>query len=116
MIRPTQRPRVGCARLIVAIGVITLLAGACTGETATPVDLDADPTTTSTSGAAPGDDDATTDDPNAGERERVRQLAEQQCLDDPDKVEGVIRIVDPVTDQVVSEIVVDCAVVRAARE
>ncbi len=56
------------------------------------------------------------EDPNAEERDRVRQLAEQQCLDDPAKTEGVIRIVDPQTDQVVSEFVVDCAEVRAAQD
>lgn len=56
------------------------------------------------------------DDPNAEAREQIRQLAEQQCLDDPTKTEGVIRIVEPDTEQVVGEMIVDCAEVRAGTD
>lgn len=45
--------------------------------------------------------------------EQMRELAEQQCLDDPTLDEGVIEAVDPERpDVVVSSIAVDCATVR----
>lgn len=54
----------------------------------------------------------TTEDPNAEARQQVIDAAEQQCLDDPDLDEGVVRIVDAETDEVVNEYRVDCDDVR----
>lgn len=94
------------SRVAVRISLLafSLLLMSCGGEDATPIDLDA---TTSTVGPL------IDDDPNAESRQLVQDLAEQQCLDDPAKVEGVIRIVDPDTDEVVGEFLADCAEVRA---
>jgi hypothetical protein len=45
--------------------------------------------------------------------EQMQDLAEQQCLDDPDLVEGVIEAVDPSNpDLVLASVVVDCDDVR----
>ncbi len=81
---------------------------ACTGEASTPIDLRATTTSAPPVTGVPLLDD----DPNAEAREQIRQLAEQQCLDDPTKTEGVVRIVEPETEQVVGELIVDCAEVR----
>ena len=40
-------------------------------------------------------------------------FAEQQCFDDPEAEEGVIRIVEPESEEVVGEVVVDCEEVRS---
>ncbi len=45
--------------------------------------------------------------------EQMRDAAEQQCLDDPDLAEGYVRAVSPDTDEVMAELSVDCAEVRA---
>lgn len=97
------------AGLMIAIGVLS----ACSGEASTPIDLRA---TTTTEGPPISGVPLPEDDPNAEAREQVRQLAEQQCLDDPSKTEGVIRIVEPETEEIVGELIVDCAEVRAANE
>jgi len=77
---------------------------ACTGEE--PVEIDLNETVPPTT-EAPEDDD-----PNAAERQRLQELAEQQCLDDPSKEAGTVRIVDPATNEVVSELTVQCSEVR----
>ncbi len=97
---------------VVACVVLVTTVGACTDETATPVDFDA-VTTTSVADPAAGE---TVDDPNAEARAEVDRLAREQCLDDPELEVGTVRIVDPTTDEVVSEYVVDCAEVRADDE
>lgn len=82
--------------------MVALSLCACTDEVPEPIDLDGTTSTTEIDLA----------DPNAGERERMQELARQQCLDDPDRVEGVVRLVDPETDQAVAEVVVRCDEVR----
>ena len=82
--------------------LVIFLVSACTGEEPREIDLNATiPATT-----------ATDDDPNAAQRAEIRELAEQQCIDDPTKEVGTVRIIDPETNQQVSELVVDCSEVR----
>jgi hypothetical protein len=82
-----------------------VLAG-CTGEEATPVDEL--PLTTI---EAPG---AGVSTPHLLEpTEEMWNLARQQCLDDPDLVQGEVNAVDPSnSDQVLASAVVDCSTVR----
>ncbi len=84
--------------------MVSLGIAACTGEEPVPIDLDATIPPTS----APANED----DPNAAQRVEIQQLAEQQCLDDPELEVGTVRIVDPVTNEVVSELVIQCDEVR----
>ncbi|MDA3039619.1 MAG: hypothetical protein O3C27_08835 [Actinomycetota bacterium] len=88
--------------------LLALLAvAACTGEEATPVDLDQGP---SSSSAPPT---ASSEDQNEAARAQALAYATQQCFDDADASEGIIQIVDPETDQVVGTVTVDCAEARA---
>lgn len=95
-----------------------LVLAACSAEDADPVDLDRIETTqdpvTSGNPVTSGDREAADD--NAESRRLAQQHAEQQCIDDPAATEGVIRIVDPETDEVVAEVIVDCVDVRASGE
>ena len=45
--------------------------------------------------------------------DQMRDAAAQQCLDDPDLAEGYVRAVSSDTDEVLAEISVDCADIRA---
>jgi hypothetical protein len=74
----------------------------CTGEEPQKIDLNATipPTTTD-----PGD-------PNSAQRAEMQRLAEQQCIDDPSKEVGTVRIIDPENNEQVSELVVQCSEVR----
>jgi hypothetical protein len=84
-----------------ALALTFTLVG-CTGEEPQEIDLDATiPPTT-----------ADPDDPNAAERAEMLTLAEQQCIDDPSKAVGTVRIIDPETGDQVSELVVQCAEIR----
>jgi hypothetical protein len=82
--------------------VATLVLVGCTGEEPEEIDLNATipPTTL--------DDN----DPNAAQREEMRRLAEQQCIDDPSKQVGIVRIIDPETNEQVAELIVECSEVR----
>jgi hypothetical protein len=74
----------------------------CSGEEPQPIDLTETVTTLDPGSVEPGD-------PNATERQRMQELAEQQCRDDPDLERGVVRLVDPRTDETLAEVVADCA-------
>lgn len=87
----------------VGSALVIMLSG-CTGEEPVEIDLDATIPPTSVS--------ADPDDPNAAQRQELQQLAEQQCLNDPELTEGTVRIVDPETNEVVSELIVQCDEVR----
>ncbi len=118
--------------LLVAVVTLAAVASSCTEEKATPVDLDAVPSTaadsatgsqatdssgTVTSGTmAPLSDEVDPDDPNAEARQQVIDAARQQCLDDPEQVEGVVRIVVADTGEVANEYRVNCDEVRAEEE
>ncbi len=97
------------------------LSAACTqGEEPVPIDFDSSSTpgddgAPSTEGSTVGSAPEVVDDVNAEANQMVVDAAEQQCLDDPDKVEGVVRIVAPDTGDVVSEYRVDCSEVRAGQ-
>ncbi len=84
-----------------ALALTFTLVG-CTGEEPQEIDLNATipPATTDP------------DDPNAAQRAEMRTLAEQQCIDDPSKEVGTVRIIDPETGEQVSELVVQCSEVR----
>ncbi len=98
-----ETPNRRLAALVFTVVITTTLLG-CTGEEPIPVDLNETiPSTT----LAPDPDD-----PNAAERQRMEDLAAQQCLDDPELAEGVTRLVDPETNEAVAEVTVDCATVR----
>jgi len=92
---------------------LSLCLAACTTEATTPVDLSG--TTTTTLANPHGSVDPETD-PNAEVRAQAQQLADAQCLEDETLEEGIIRIVDPDTDEVVGEISADCEAVRLAAE
>ncbi len=105
-----------------AVVAFVLAASACTdGEEPVPIDFSDSDSPVGGEDAEDGtpeattEDDtttATTEDPNAEVRQQVIDAAEQQCLDDPTLTEGVVRLVDPETDEVVNEYVADCAEVR----
>lgn len=98
------KPRFDIARRSLALGVIAFGFTSCTGEEPVPIDLNSTvPPTTAA---------ADENDPNAAQRQEIQQLAEQQCLDDPDLEEGTVRIVDPATDEIVSELIIPCSEVR----
>lgn len=90
-------------RIVVLATVLGGLA-ACSGEEARPIDLQGPTSSSSTSLVAT---------PHAvGENPQARFHAERQCREDPELDQGVIRIVDPASDAVVGEVVVECAAVR----
>ncbi|MFW2381509.1 MAG: hypothetical protein ACN4GZ_07105 [Acidimicrobiales bacterium] len=84
------------------LAVAALLLVGCAGEEPQEIDLtETIPPTTSNP-----------DDPNAAQRAEMRRLAEQQCIDDPSKDVGTVRIIDPETNEQVSELIVQCSEVR----
>lgn len=91
----------------VVVGSILLL-GACTGEDATPLDeLD------EIDGVPGGEVEAPNVTHALEPNDEMRDLAEQQCLDDPDLEVGEISAVDPDDpDQVLLTVTVDCADLR----
>ena len=89
------------AALTLAVGVV--LATACSGEEAIPIDPANPPVTVP---------DLTDVTHQLEPTDEMRAVAEQQCRDDPDLVEGYVRAVDPSTGDVLAEISVDCADVR----
>lgn len=96
-----KTPRFLNLRLIPLVVAAALLASACIDDSATPIQ--------------PG---AVAEDPigniqhSLEPTEQMRDAAEQQCLDDPDLVEGYVRAVDPATEQILSEAWVFCSEVR----
>lgn len=92
---------------------LTLVFGACTGEDAEPVDFSS--TSTSVTSQTQSDFDASNveDGPNAEQNRITLGFAEQQCLDDPDLEQGYVQIVDPSTNEKVSEVTVECDEVRS---
>ncbi len=89
---------------VVAGTVIALLFGGCSSEQAVPIDpanppvLDVEPPDVSHP---------------IGPTPQMEQLARQQCVDDPTLDQGYVEAVDPTTDEVMTEITVDCDEVRA---
>lgn len=79
----------------------TFVLAACSGEEPEPIDLTETVTTADQEPSDPAD-------PNAGERQRMQDLADQQCRDDPELERGVVRLVDPRTDEILAEVVVEC--------
>ncbi|MEM7339237.1 MAG: hypothetical protein AAF467_11345 [Actinomycetota bacterium] len=83
-----------------ALAPVAWLLASCTSDGAVPID-EFQTTTTS--------DFVHLVDPT----DQMRELAEQQCLDDPSLAEGTIEAVDPEdTDVVISSVTVDCTTVR----
>lgn len=82
-------------RLVSATSLVALLVAGCTGDTAVPIEDFTDTSITTPHLIEPS--------------EQMRELAEQQCLDDPDLAEGVVNAVDPANpDQLLASVVVDC--------
>lgn len=109
--------RLRAAGVVVAFVGLGLLGG-CSGEKATPVDLNV---TTTVADDESVDDEGTgsesvlegdVDDPNAEQNRVTLGYAEQQCLDDPELEQGYVQIVDPSTDEKVGEVTADCEEVR----
>jgi hypothetical protein len=73
--------------LSIAAIAVGLLAGGCTNEESTPIDLDAT-TTTLTPPTLPDDD------PNAQARNQVIEFAKEQCRLHPEREFGVVVIAD----------------------
>ncbi len=90
---------------LVATAVAALAVAGCTNEETTPVEPGAPlPSPAATAETTPHLLEPT---------EQMRELAEQQCRDDPDLDEGVVNAVDPADpDQILSSVVVDCDQVR----
>ena len=88
-----------------AVAAVVALVG-CTGEEATP--LDELPRSTTESPAA-----GVTTPHQLEPTDQMRELARQQCLDDPDLVQGEVNAVDPANpEQILATATVDCSTVR----
>lgn len=76
-----------------AVAVLAVMvAGACTTEESTPIDLDAPLTSTTATTITPPT--LPEDDPNAAARNQVVELAKEQCRLHPEREFGVIVIAD----------------------
>ncbi len=107
------QPRRGWTKRPVSLAlIVVVLATACTGETAVPIDLNSTSVPTVASSTIPEGLDLA--NPNESQNRVAIGYAEQQCLDDPELVEGYVRIVVPDTEEIVGEITVDCEQVRSA--
>ncbi|MGI9615387.1 MAG: hypothetical protein ACR2QO_20920 [Acidimicrobiales bacterium] len=85
--------------VVAVIGALPAVAGACTGEDATPI--------------SPGDPAGVTTPHQLEVTDEMRELAEQQCLDDPTLDVGEIKAVDPANEeQVLATVTVECDTVR----
>ncbi len=107
--------------MLLALAVAGLVFSACTSEEATVIDLDAVTTSTaddagSASLLPPIADEVDPDDPNAEARQQVIDAARQQCLDDPELAEGVVRLIIEATGELANEYRVDCDEIRAEEE
>ena len=81
-----------------------VLASACSGEDATPIVPRAPATTEVTDGTTPHLLEPT---------DQMRELAEQQCRDDPTLSQGEVNAVDTANEeQILASVVVDCSEVR----
>jgi hypothetical protein len=101
MARQPAHPRLPPAGLAVLAALVSLgTASGCATDGATPIE--------------PGSATSAPATPHLLEpTEQMRDLARQQCLDDPSLTEGVINAVDPADpDQTLVSVVVDCAEVR----
>ncbi len=67
------------------------MGSACTNEETSPIDLGA---TTTTSAPVTDLPDLPEDDPNAGARDQVLELAKEECRKDPTREFGVVVIAD----------------------
>ncbi|MDH3679442.1 MAG: hypothetical protein OEV40_05760 [Acidimicrobiia bacterium] len=82
------------ARWIV-LGVLATVLAACAGEDATPI--------------VPGATTAPTTPHLLEPTDQMRELAEQQCRDDPELDRGEVNAVDPANDeQILATVIVDC--------
>jgi hypothetical protein len=109
-------PRFGLLGVFCAAVALALVG--CADEEATPIDPANPPEFNLDGGAADLEAELETEldgvthffEPS----EQMKNAAAQQCLDDPDLVEGYIKAVDPTDpDIVVSEYSVDCTTVRS---
>lgn len=79
----------------VPLAFIAILIAGCTGEEAVPIEDFTETSITTPHLIEPS--------------EQMRELAEQQCRDDPGLAEGVVNAVDPANpDQLLASVVVDC--------
>jgi hypothetical protein len=100
MPHPTRNRLFNCLFVL----LVGLGAAACTEQDTVPLDLD---------GTVPlVEPPAHSDSGNEEAQAEGQRLARQQCLEDPSLEEGVVQIVQPETDFVVAEIVVNCSEVR----
>ncbi len=98
------------ARSTVTTVLITfaILVSACVQEEAVPIDP-AKPPTTSVPDLADLPDVSHPLQPT----EQMKELARQQCLDDPDLVEGYVSAVDPDTNEILVDYSIACVDVGA---
>ncbi len=92
----------GIGRLAVPLAVCAALACGCSGEEAIPIDPANPPVSVDLTDVTHGLEPT----------EQMRDAAEQQCLDDPDLIEGYVRAVDPDTGAMLAELSVGCDEVR----
>lgn len=85
--------------MALASAVAGLALAACTGEEAVPIDPANPPVTVP---------DMTEVSHVIEPTDQMREAAEQQCLDDPDLVDGYVRAVDPDSGAVLAEVTVAC--------
>lgn len=102
--RPDGPTRPVASLVALLLAVLMLSSAACSAEEAVPIDPANPPTT---------EVDLTDVTHQIEPTEQMRDVASQQCLDDPGLDEGYVRAVDPDTEAVLSEWSVDCAEVRA---
>ncbi len=82
---------------------LAVLTAACVQEEAVPIDPANPPTT-----PAPALDDIPDVSHPLQPTDQMKELARQQCLDDPDLVEGYVSAVDPETDEILVEYSISC--------
>lgn len=100
---PPARPGVPPA-IAASLALVLALVAGCTDEEAVPIDPANPPIV-----EAEPPDITHPIQPTP----RMEELARQQCVDDPSLDEGYVEAVDPETDQVLTQIAVDCAEVRS---
>jgi PBP1b-binding outer membrane lipoprotein LpoB len=96
-------------RLVLVVILALALAGTGCSEQATPIDqTPTDQTTTTTTQLTPHLLEPT---------DQMKELARQQCVDDPDLVQGEVNAVDPGRpDQKLATVTVTCDDVRAGTD
>lgn len=108
--RSGRRSRFRWAPPAIAVAVGLAVLTGCSGEAAVPVDPQNPPLLDDGTDGGRSTPDVTHP---INPTPEMRELARQQCLDEPALVEGYVRAVDPGSGAVMAEVTVACQEVRA---